>query len=255
MELVVAGSGTVALQPDRVCSGYWLETAAERLLLDCGPGTPHQLARLDLPWSRIDVVALTHFHTDHIAGLPLLLFALKHGLRQPRSAPLRIVGPRGTRDLLGRLAEAFGEYVLDPGFPLHVEELEADTPTRLRGGQILAHPTPHTTESVAYRVEAEGASLGYTGDTGASDELAAFFEGVDVLLAECSLPDEAALDSHLTPSRVARLATLARPRRLLVTHVFPQLNGRDVPELIRRAGWDGPVELVRDGHRLRIGAG
>lgn len=253
MRVVVVGSGTVALQPDRVCAGYYVEVGGSRVLLDCGPGTPHQLARFGLPWSRLDLVALTHFHTDHVAGLPLLLFAMRYGLDVPRTAALTVAGPPGLEELLERLADAFGDYMRAPGFPLNVQQLDDDRVLSLSGDcRLRARRTRHTEASVAYRLETPDGSVGYTGDTGLSEGLGEFFSGIDLLVAECSLPDELGIDSHLTPSRVASLATEARPGRLLVTHVYPQLEGRDLPALIRAGGWDGPVELARDGMTLTL---
>ncbi len=256
MQVVVIGSGTVALQPDRVCAGYYIEAGPHRLLLDCGPGTPHQLSRFGLPWQDLTHVALSHFHTDHVAGLPLLLFAMRFGLAEPRTRLLDLVGPPGTAGLRERLADAFGDYIRDPGFEVRVDELddgqavELDPDTRLR-----AHRTRHTEASVAYRLDGAGGSIGYTGDTGMSESLGEFFEGVDLLIAECSLPDEQGIDSHMTPSRVAMLARLAAPRRLLVTHVYPQLEKRDLQSLIRDAGWSGPLDLARDGMRMSVQPG
>lgn len=255
MKVVVVGSGTVALEPDRVCAGYYVETGTSRVLLDCGPGTPHQLARFGLPWSGLTHVALTHFHTDHVAGLPLLIFAMRYGMSAPRTQPLGIVGPPGIHELMDRLADAFGDYLRNPGFPLAVHAMSDGEPWPVDGEtRLLSRRTRHTEASIAYRLEGRDGIVGYTGDTGITEGLGEFFHGVDLLVAECSLPDEIGIDSHLTPSRVARLAADAHPGRLLVTHVYPQLEQRDLPTLIRAAGWDGALELARDGSTLEIHA-
>ncbi|MGH7474829.1 MAG: MBL fold metallo-hydrolase [Longimicrobiales bacterium] len=253
MKLVVLGSGTVALHPERVCAGYYVEAGPHRILLDCGPGTPHQLARLRLRWDRITHIALSHFHTDHVAGLPLLIFAMRHGVPEPRSERLDLAGPEGASALIERLADAFGDYLRDPGFPLSITELaHGETWPLATGIHLLAHRTPHTDASLAYRLETPDGAIGYTGDTGNSEELGAFFDGVDILIAECSLPDEAALENHLTPSRVAALARRAAPGLLLVTHMYPQLEAQDVPALIRAAGWDGGFDVAHDGMRIDV---
>jgi ribonuclease BN (tRNA processing enzyme) len=220
------------------------------LLIDCGPGALHHLARFALPWERLTHLALTHFHTDHIGDLPALLFALRYTLAAPRQDTLTIIGPAGTRALLERLAAAFGAYVLEPGFPLVVEEIDGGSRLALAPGvELRAAPTPHTAASVAYRLETPAGALGYTGDTGASEALGEFFGGVHFLLAECSLPDDHAMETHLTPKRVAALAHRARPARLLLTHLYPPLERRPVPALVRAGGWGGPVEVVEDGFR------
>ncbi|MDV7402451.1 MBL fold metallo-hydrolase, partial [Arthrospira platensis SPKY1] len=86
------------------------------LLLDCGPGLTHRLAEQRLPWTAITHVALTHFHLDHVGELPALCYAFKYGQQPSRTAPLTIVGPPGTRDLVDRLAVAFGTWLHAPGY-------------------------------------------------------------------------------------------------------------------------------------------
>lgn len=249
-ELTVVGSGTAAPHPRRAGACFHVRREALHLLLDCGPGALHHLARFALPWDRLTHVALTHFHTDHIGDLPALSFALKYTLPAPRQEPLTIIGPVGTRALLERLAAAFGPYVLEPGFPLMVEEIGSEAPLTLAPGvELRAAPTPHTAASIAYRLETPEGALGYTGDTGASDALGDFFEGVHFLITECSLPDEHAMEAHLTPLRVAALAHHARPTRLLLTHLYPPLEGRNVAALVRAGGWNGSAEVVQDGFR------
>jgi ribonuclease BN (tRNA processing enzyme) len=252
MELTVVGSGTVVPHGEQVCACLYLETRHVRLLLDCGPGATHHMARFGVPWQRLTHVAVTHFHNDHFGDLPILLFALKHGVREPRREPLVILGPAGIEDRMERLAAAFGDHLRDPGFPLEVHALGPDDAV---GGLALhTHPTPHTDESLAFRIEQEGRSLGYTGDTGPSAALGAFFHGVDLLVAECSVPDEQAMPTHLTPASVAGLARAAQPGELLLTHIHPQLDRAVLPSLVRQAGWDGRLRVAQDGARLVVGA-
>lgn len=251
--LVVVGSGTVVPEGDRGGACYWLEMGGTLALLDCGPAAVQGLARLGLPWDRVTDLVLTHFHADHVAGVPALLFALKHGLLPARRrAPLDVRGPPGTRRLFERLADALGDFLLEPGYPLRIAEVAPGEAAELRGGAVLrAHPTPHTEESQAVRIDGP-AAVGYTGDTGPSETLGAFFRGVDLLVCECSLRDEEVGDHHLSPSRVARLAGTARPGRLLLTHVYPHLRRLGVAELVREAGYDGPLEVAHDGLSLPL---
>jgi ribonuclease BN (tRNA processing enzyme) len=248
MRVTCVGTGTASPEGDRACSGYWVEAGDARLLLDCGPGVVHSLARLGIGWPGITHLVLTHFHNDHIGDVPFLFFALHYGARETRSAPIAVVGPDGTRQLFRRLARAFGRHLRSPAFDVQF--------TELRGGQTLeiapnlrlaAQETPHTGQSLAYRLEDGTRAVGYTGDTGDSPSLGGFMRGVDVLIAECSLPEQQALDAHLTPGRLARLAAAASPRLLVATHVYPQLDRSALPDAIREAGWGGEVVVARDG--------
>jgi ribonuclease BN (tRNA processing enzyme) len=114
------------------------------------------------------------------------------------------------------------------------------------------HPTPHTPESVALSVTAPEGRVVYTGDTGPSAELAAWAEGCDLLLAECSLPDGQGVEGHLTPGSAADLAAGARAGRLVVTHLYPSIEAVDVRAAIARR-YAGPVTVASDGDRFELG--
>ena len=249
-KFTVIGCGTVVPEADRSCSAYWLETGPLRLLLDCGPGSLRAMARTGLPWHTITDVALTHFHADHTGEIPGLLFALTYGLLpKRRREPLDVWGPPGTIAFFDRLTAAYGEFVLDPGFEIRVHETVAGGSDDLGTEVVLrTHPTPHTDESRALRVELPQSTIVYTGDTGPSDSLAEFCSGAELLVCECSLPDSHAIDTHLSPASVARLSAVADPELLLLTHVYPQFRrALDVPLLVSEAGWTGPVELACEG--------
>ena len=96
-------------------------------------------------------------------------------------------------------------------------------------------------------------ALVYTGDTGPDEGLADFCRDVDLLVGECSLPDDLVGDNHLSPSRLARLASRARARRVVATHVYPQFrHAADVAALIRESGYSGPVELASEGLTVNL---
>lgn len=255
MKLTIVGSGTAAPEAERAASAFYLDAAGQRVLVDCGPGAVHNLARFGLPWHRIDHLVITHFHNDHTGDIPALLFGLKWGIAESRFRPFHVWAPAGF-DLRRRaMADAFGDHVLDPGFPVHVHEIGPGVVARPAPGlELAAARTPHTEESLAFRFrDARGATLGVTGDTGPSPELARFLAGVDLLLAECSLPDDEALDTHLTPTSLAVMAGAAAPGRLVVTHVYPQLARQDVLGLLNAAGWTGPTIRAEDGLTLAVG--
>jgi ribonuclease BN (tRNA processing enzyme) len=212
------------------------------------------MARFGINWQRLTHVALTHFHNDHVGDLPYLLFALRWGMLPPRAAPLHLAGPPGTRELLDRLGVAFGSHVQTPDFPLDVHEMADGDALDLGGGaRLLACRTRHADASLAYRVESGDGTLAYTGDTGVDPDLARFAGGADVLIAECSLPDDEAMDPHMTPARLADLARAAQPGRLVVVHVYPQLAGVDLVALLQKHGWAGATVRAEDGMKLRIG--
>jgi ribonuclease BN (tRNA processing enzyme) len=147
------------------------------------------------------------------------------------------------------MARAFGSFVLDPGFEVRVRETEAGGTSRLAEGiRMETRSTPHSEESRALRIDLAGARVGYTGDTGPSESLSSLFEDCDLLVSECSLPDSHAIETHLSPASVARLASESEPDCLLLTHVYPQFRAAaDVRALVRRSGWTGDIQMAVEG--------
>lgn len=223
-----------------------------RLLLDCGSGAVHRLAQRGLDWSGVTHVALTHFHADHIADLPLLIMGWRWGQLPPRTAPVTIYGPAGTRALLERMAVVYGPWLLAPGFAITVVEVGPDDAIALADSVTLeAMPVPHTAESVAYSIGEGARRLVYTGDTGECEPLGLWAHGCDVLLAECSLPDDMAIREHLTPRQAGTLAAQARAQRLVLTHFYPPVEAVDIRGQVAEH-YAGPTVLATDGWSIEF---
>ena len=241
----VGGSASGERRSDALRSGEHGSDRVDSLLLDCGWGTLHALARLGIDWPAIDAVAISHYHGDHIGDLPALLAAWRQA---DRRRPLTLFGPSDLGRQLAALEGAFGAWLTKPGFPMRVVELGHAGSWADEGGRLnlSSHDTPHTRESIAFRLEGAWGSMGYTGDTAPATELADFFRGVDVLVAECALPDPPPFAGHLTPASLSELVDEARPGLLMTTHAYPPLDPEDVADQLRER-YEGRVVAASDG--------
>src|SRR3954470_17406545 len=98
MKLTVLGSGSTIPHPARTSAGFWLETSAGKMLLDCSAPVPMRMAREGLDWPELDAIWISHFHIDHCGGLGPLLAGSKHAPAiGGRTKPLRIFGPAGIK--------------------------------------------------------------------------------------------------------------------------------------------------------------
>src|SRR4051812_9878357 len=246
------GTGTVALSPARGCAGYLVEADGIRLLIDCGSGVTRRLAELGIEWQSITHIAITHFHLDHHADLPTLLYAFRYGMLPVRTAPLAIIGPTGIGALFEKLAAVYGPFMTAPVFPQTIHEIapggSVDLPPATR---LEAFKVPHTPESVAYSITLGSRRIVYTGDTGVSPELGQWARGCDLLVAECSLPTAMAIPEHLTPEQVGELGRAAQPGMLALTHFYPPVEQVDIEGLVRRS-YTGPLTLAHDGWAFEI---
>lgn len=117
VKLVFLGTGSGKPLPGRGVSCVALFRDGEMFLFDCGEGTQVQLARSSMRPGTLEAILLTHFHGDHVNGLPGLLGTLT--LNQ-REGGLPLVAPRGLRQWFKALRST---GILNPGFPLDFQEV------------------------------------------------------------------------------------------------------------------------------------
>lgn len=254
-ELVVLGSGCFTPPPRGVRAsvrnpaGYALVVGREILLLDFGFGNLRQMARAGLDPSRVSAAFFSHFHPDHLGDLAALLFYFRYD-RKPRLGGLDLFGPRGFVAFFRRLSRAHGEFVRPAGYRLATRDLasgdEAHSP---RGNwRVACRAVPHSGASLAYRVEAGGKALCYTGDTGPDPGLALFGLRADLFIAECTLADGDRFRRHLTVSQALRLVRESGCRTGILSHLSPASER----ELARRLkSRNGPIRAARDLMRVR----
>ncbi len=100
LDVCLPGTGGMMPLPERWLSCCWIEYQGRALLIDCGEGTQIALRKAGLKLSHLELLLITHFHADHIAGLPGLLLTLGNNGRQ---APLTIIGPHGLKTVFSSL--------------------------------------------------------------------------------------------------------------------------------------------------------
>lgn len=257
MHLVVLGSGTSVFHPQRTAAAFWLQTNAGSILLDCSADAPHRLAAERLDWINLDAIWISHLHLDHCSGLAPFLFGIKwaDGIGHRRK-PLKIFGCRGIEKLLKAIDES-GQYKLfDQPFAIEIHEIApADKVTSLDllpGLQIETVSTPHRAESLAIRLtDSDDTTLVYTSDTGYSEDLAQFAQDADLLILECSFYRDKPTAKHLELADAMRMAEIARPKQLLLTHLYPVWDGVDLEREAQKL-WSGNTVAAQDGLRLEI---
>lgn len=222
LRLTVLGCSTAAPHPATPAAGYLVEWGTTALLLDVGQGVIRNLQRLMDPHD-LAAIVIGHMHADHYLDIVGLRYLYPWGV--PADDPLPVHLPPGGRARLDALAAGVSERVgffdaafvaaeYDPEVSLAVGPL---TVTFVRGR--------HYVPAWGVIVEApDGARLGYTGDTGPSDSVAAAMRDVDLLLVEAALNDTRFDDEergHLTGEEALELARAADARSTLLVHYGP----------------------------------
>jgi ribonuclease Z len=142
LSVTFLGTGGAVPSARRNTASVLVARGGERLMFDCGEGTQRQLQR-SLGLVQVDDIFLTHFHADHILGLPGLL---KTWDLTDRREPLHIYGPRGLRDLFKTLSRIVGKI----GYPLELIELDPGDSVPLEDAEVRAFGVEHSARANGY---------------------------------------------------------------------------------------------------------
>jgi len=271
----VLGSGGPRAGTDRASSSYlvWIDGEA-RVMIDVGGGAFVRFGEAGASLGTLDLLAISHFHPDHVSDLAGLLWLSESA----RSDPLPISGPSGTdafpsleehlHQLFDERTGAFRILSGTLGGPGRGARLQPTTVDVSAGGavtvlelpdlRVRAQPVPHgDVPAVAYRVETRGMSVVFSSDqTGLDPSFIDFARGVDLLVMHAAIAVDApaaARALHATPARVGEVARDAGVEHLVLSHVVAGEGPlRDAAAEVERL-YRGPMDVARDLACFRVG--
>ncbi|MCS7003476.1 MAG: ribonuclease Z, partial [Dehalococcoidia bacterium] len=234
IDVALLGTGGMMPLPNRWLASAMLRANGRVILIDCGEGAQIAGRLHGFGFREIDAILLTHFHADHILGLPGVIFMLQHS---GRDEPVVIAGPVGVREVVRHLLVLTG----DPGFPIATLELTGGEQFPVGDLLVSCVAGDHRGPVVAYRVDAPrpprfrpeaaaalgvprplwrrlqhgepvevdgrivqptqvagpprpGLRVGYVTDTRVTEAMPAFFANADLLICEATFADPAQAD-------------------------------------------------------------
>ena len=249
---------------DRWHSSILFENGERRWLLDAGEPSSQRLKALGIRFSLLDAILISHGHSDHLSGLPMII---QGAWLEGRTAPLPLYLPAELIAPVRMWLEAVYLPEKLVGFPIVYHAWEALPPggAELDGGQlrVTVNPTTHlyglrgmidpgaTDRFLAYSMVLEWPETGrrviYTGDLGQPRDLDAILqEPCDLLICEMA---------HFTPKELFTYLRDKSIRRLALTHFTPEFGGQ-AAAICELGGAMLPgverVEAMRDGQRLEF---
>lgn len=266
MRIIMLGTGAAFPDPDRAQSGILVTLDnGTHYMFDCGAGTTHNMVRANASPADVKAVFLTHLHHDHICDFPL--FAITGWMWDRPDAPI-VLGPKGTQHFCDHLFEggAFdSDFRARSAYPLRQGNLEAVRPDVREVSPGLAyqdddvridcdfveHIPRDISECFGIRLEAEGKSIAFSGDTAPCDNMVKLAKDVDILFHECTFPEafvefraktKVGTFAHTPPSALGKIAKDAGVKKLVATHFghFESTN----PMILKAAKNHMPVELM-----------
>lgn len=268
--VITLGTGTPVPNPERAGASTAVVIGRRVFLFDAGPGVMRRVAAAGLPIDGVTAAFIPHLHSDHTLGLPDLIFTT---WTMGRTAPMKLIGPPGLKRMVDLIGAAWAEDTLarvqglergrPGGYRVDVRETMGGVVFDSGGVKVTAIPVPHANwaHAFAYRIDGGGRSILLSGDTRYSEELARASANVDVLIHEVYPETRMApeprpggevwpqylRDAHTSDVELGRLAAVAQPKLLVLSHVL--FSGASEDELIagiRRGGFTGRVVFAKD---------
>ena len=151
LDVCLLGTGGMMPLPYRWLTSLMVRYNGSSLLIDCGEGT--QIAIKEKGWSfkPIDVICFTHYHGDHISGLPGMLLTMGNA---DRTEPLTLIGPKGLERVVGALR------VIAPELPFRINYIEITEPEQvieMNGYRLKAFRVNHNVLCYGYTLEIDRA--------------------------------------------------------------------------------------------------
>ena len=285
-DIVVTLLGTGGPEPGlaRFGPATLVQAGGLSLLFDAGRGVTVRLYQLGIPSGKgIDAVFLTHYHSDHVAGLPdLWMTGYMFGPFGGRAKPMRLFGPSdGTAAPGGvtRIAKGLAEAFSDDARIRQADEKIDAAATRIEardfhgdgvvfdeaGVKVTAFAVNHgelIKPSVGYRIDYGSRSVTISGDTKLDENLIRHASGTDLLIHEvfamsaqlAKLPQlKPIADHHTSPEQAGTVFSRVKPKLAAFSHIVALGVKADEIASRARSTYQGPLEIGDDLMRFTIG--
>lgn len=224
VKVTFVGSGDAFGTGGRFNTCIMVDGGGVRFTIDFGGTSLVALNALGIHHNTIDAILLTHIHSDHSSGVPILLMDAMLGAKRDR--PLTIAGPKNLKARLEEAREVLfpGSDVMAPKFPVSYVELPVGEPSEFLGLKVTPYAAKHTwqTDPTALRVEVGGKIVTYSGDGDWSPELAKASNGADLFIAECYFYQKP-IKWHLNYPTIQEHKAEFGAKRMILTHFGPEM--------------------------------
>ena len=274
IKVTLLGTGTPAPVMNRFGPSILVEAGGQKFLFDAGRGALQRLTQVKLSWRDVNGVFLTHLHSDHVVGFPDLW--LTGWLTAERAAPLYVWGPKGTKNMVSHLEQAYefdirmrlaDEHASAAGVVILASDIADGFVVEKNGVKITAFDVDHAPVEPAfgYRIDFAGRSVVLSGDTRFSENLIRHAAGVDVLVHEVIAPEtyrragvapelaQTIMVHHTTPEQAGEVFARTKPRLAVYSHIGrPSATEADLIPATRKT-YAGPLEVGEDLMVIEVG--
>ncbi|MDA3793117.1 MAG: MBL fold metallo-hydrolase [Elusimicrobia bacterium] len=223
MKIKFLGTGSAIATSKRDNTSILFEYNAKKVLVDCPGSIVSKLRYLKVDFRELDALIITHFHPDHVYGLPSLIHSLKPFGRYPD-----IFVPEKLYGKTLKLLEIFNLSKTAEVIPVTIKDPPVTVKDKIEKFNTTFFKPRHTPASLGIKIfsreKAKERSLIYTSDTGPMDKSATLFKDINCLIHDCYAPasfksEISELDkTHSSALKVGEIAAAAGVKKLFPVH-------------------------------------
>jgi ribonuclease BN (tRNA processing enzyme) len=250
MEVIFLGTGSGWPRLERQPTSLLIKVGGKNILIDMGPGITRRLLETKHTLSDIDYLFISHFHPDHISDFIPFLQSVRYNLGYKKDKPLLIIGGKGFKKFYKNLRKLF-RHLVDAGNKVIIKDLVNKEIVLGKSIKVKTLRVPHNKESIAFRIEYNGKSLVYSGDTKFSEKLVEFSRNADFFILECAVPNGVEGEDHLNPELAARILKEAHAKKVAFVHLFKETeNSKEIRNFEKI--YHQKVIIAKDLMRIKV---
>ena len=242
IKITLLGTGAPVPSIERFGPSILVEAGGQKLLFDCGRGAGQRLWQLKIPLGQIDVLFLTHLHSDHVVGIPdVWLTGWIPAVYGRRTSPFQVFGPDGTRDMMENLVKAFSWDIstrskeknkADSGALVNATDVKEGFVWEKNGVKVTPFTVRHAEfidSALGYRIDYAGHSVILSSDTRYSEKLIRYAKGADVVIHEVAAANEQSMQRsplinqilgfHSSPEDAGKVFEQIQPKLAVYSHI------------------------------------
>lgn len=254
MKITILGSGSFFIDKEHSAPAYLIQAGGKNILFDCGPGTMVQMAKIGFNPEDLDYIFISHFHSDHTSDLiPMLVrpYVLETFYGGKYDKVLEIVGPKGTKEYIKKIAELNNHSFVDKFSKFNYREYGNQLDSN--GFMVNSFKVEHIEmDAYALRLEAEGKVFTYTGDSVLSPGVVEAAKNADLLITDGATPKKYPANAHLGTHQVGEICRDNGVKKVILSHQVPPGYNVDMVGEVKEVWPEGDVVLARDLMEMEV---
>jgi len=249
-KLIILGTSNAIPDDQHENTHMALTTENRLLLIDCPNNPTARLPQAGLNLFDLTDLILTHFHPDHISGVPTLLMS---SWLLGRKTALNVYGLEYTLDRLEQMMNLYEWGTWPDFFPIHFQRIPETEHALVLDDvdvRISSSPVHHFVPNISVRIEIPGSgrAVVYSSDTEPCDEVVRLASGADILIHEATGEGP----GHTSAEQAGEIAQKAGVKTLVLIHYYAKQNSPDQLYEQAKKTFTGEIVLAKDFMELGI---